>query len=224
MIVLAGYEDGERSIRIVELLHDRSRAYLEGDALYTHVDHAGENLLAYVETMRTALARSAQVLLLGTAGGALATALSGPGASVTAVDNLAWAFTAARRWFGLPNQIQCIHADALTFLRRNTRRWTGIAIDLFCGLEVPGRFMTAEFGDLLRDALAPGGVLVWNIADNARSPSVAWVLQSMLASGLAAEAIEVSADGYSNTVVVRREFDQVPAREDRGQSQRERRE
>jgi spermidine synthase len=202
MIVLAVHDDGERRLRVIELLDDRSRAYLEGDALYTHIDQDGDSLLAYVETMRAALAGSARVLLLGTAGGALATALSRRGTEVTAVDDMAWAFTAARRWFHLPNQIECVHADALAFLRNSKRRWNGIAIDVFCGLEIPDRFMTAEFGALLLGALEPGGVLVWNVADDPLSSTVAWVARAMRDAGLVAEAIQVSADEYSNTVVV----------------------
>lgn len=220
MIVLAVHNDGERRLRVIELLDDRSRAYLEGDALYTHIDRDGENLLGYVETMRAALAGSARVLLLGTAGGALATALSRRGAEVTAVDDMAWAFTAARRWFHLPNQIECVHADALAFLRSGERQWTGIAIDVFRGMEIPDQFLTSDFGDLLVGALESGGVVVWNVADDPLSGTVARVVRSMRGAGLITEAIQVSTDEYSNTVVVCRpsEHDQNTARDSRGEA------
>ena len=209
MIVLAVHDDGNRRLRVIELQDDGSRAYIEGEALYTHIDQAGENLLAYVETMRLALANSTRVLLLGTAGGALATALSRRGAVVTAVDDLAWAFTAARRWFYLPHQIECVHADALAFLRGGERRWNGIAVDVFCGLEIPERFMTSEFGALLLGALEPGGVVVWNVADAPASWTVAWVGDAMRRIGLLPEVIQVSADEYTNTVVVCRALEPV---------------
>lgn len=67
MILLAHHREGNRRFRIVELQDDGSRAYIEGDALYTHVTEAGDNLLAYVEIMRDALAGAPRVLLLGTA-------------------------------------------------------------------------------------------------------------------------------------------------------------
>ncbi|WP_312165570.1 hypothetical protein [Phenylobacterium sp.] len=202
MIVLATHDDGERRLRVIELQHDGSRAYVEGDALYTHIDRDGENLLAYVETMRGALAASARVLLLGTAGGALATALSRRGAEVTAVDDMAWAFTAARRWFHLPSRIECVHADARAFLRGGRRRWNGVAVDLFRGMEIPDQFMTSEFGDLLLGALEPGGVVVWNVADAPFSWTAAWVGRAMRRIGLVPEMIQVTNDEYSNTVVV----------------------
>ena len=68
MILLALHREGDRRFRIVELQDDGSRAYIEGDALYTHVTGSGDNLLAYVEIMRDALAGGPRVLLLGTAG------------------------------------------------------------------------------------------------------------------------------------------------------------
>lgn len=67
MILLAHHREGNRRFRIVELQDDGSRAYIGGDALYTHVTEAGDNLLAYVEIMRDALAGAPRVLLLGTA-------------------------------------------------------------------------------------------------------------------------------------------------------------
>ncbi len=202
MILLALHREGDRRLRIVELQDDGSRAYIEGDALYTHVTGAGENLLAYVETMRGALSNAPKVLLLGTAGGALATALSRQGTEVTAVDDLAWAFVAARRWFQLPDQVECVHADALAYLGATTRRWSGIAVDVFRGVEIPDQFMTPEFGALLLRALEPGGVIAWNVADGPASWTVALVARAMRQIGLVPHLIQTADDEWSNTVVV----------------------
>lgn len=202
MILLALHREGDRRFRIIELQDDGSRAYIEGDALYTHVTGAGENLLAYVEIMRAALADAPRVLLLGTAGGALATGLSRRGTEVTAVDDMAWAFDAARRWFHLPDRVECVHADALAYLRATTRRWTGIAVDLFRGVEIPDQFMTPGFQAMLLGAIEPGGVIVWNVADSPASWTVAWVARAMRRVGLVPQFIQVAADEWSNTVVV----------------------
>ncbi|KRB52616.1 MAG: hypothetical protein V4514_19500 [Pseudomonadota bacterium] len=202
MILLALHREGDRRFRIVELQDDGSRAYIEGDALYTHVTGAGENLLAYVETMQGALANAPKVLLLGTAGGALATALSRRGTEVTAVDDLAWAFVAARRWFQLPDQVECVHADALAYLGATTRRWSGIAVDVFRGVEIPDQFMTPEFGASLLRALEPGGVIAWNVADGPASWTVARVARAMRQIGLVPHLIQTADDEWSNTVVI----------------------
>ena len=202
MILLALHREGDRRFRIIELQDDGSRAYIEGDALYTHVTGAGDNLLAYVEIMRDALADAAKVLLLGTAGGALATELSRRRTEVTAVDDMAWAFVAARRWFQLPDQVECVHADALAYLGTTTRRWSGIAVDVFRGVEIPDQFLKPEFGALLLRALEPGGVIAWNVADGPASWTVALVARAMRQIGLVPQLIQVADDEWSNTVVV----------------------
>lgn len=209
MILLAVHREGDRRFRIVELQDDGSRAYIEGDALYTHVTGAGENLLAYVEIMREALLDAPRVLLLGTAGGALATELSRRGTEVTAVDDMAWAFAAARQWFHLPEQVECVHADAMVYLGATTRRWTGIAVDVFRGVEIPDQFMKPAFGAMLLGALEPGGVIVWNVADGPASWTVAWVARAMRQIGLVAQLIQVAEDEWSNTVVVCRAPEQT---------------
>ncbi len=87
MKVLAHRSENGRSVRVVEYRFDGSRLYFEGPSLYTHVDANGTNQLDYIAAMGQAMAGKPSVLLLGTAGGALATQLSRAGASVTAVDD-----------------------------------------------------------------------------------------------------------------------------------------
>jgi 2-polyprenyl-3-methyl-5-hydroxy-6-metoxy-1,4-benzoquinol methylase len=87
MKILHRYDDGARQVRVIELLRDGGRLYFDGPVLYTHVDSDGGNCLNYIEAMDGALGGARNVLLLGTAGGALATQLSRRGARVTAVDD-----------------------------------------------------------------------------------------------------------------------------------------
>ncbi|WP_421931761.1 spermidine synthase [Phenylobacterium sp.] len=202
MKLLESHDDGDRRIRILERRADGSRLYFESGDLYTHVAASGENLLEYVEAMRCALENSPDVLLLGTAGGALATELSRTGSQVTAVDDMALAFVVARRWFHLPRQVECIQADALTFLRDTKRRWAAIAIDIFRGAEIPKHFLTTEIGFLLVEALEPGGMIVWNIAEGRNSWPVAWVARALRLIGLAPRIVSVSMDEESNTLII----------------------
>lgn len=202
MIVLAFYDDGVRRMRIVELKDDRSRLYIEDQSLYTHIDHTGANLLGYVEAMRQTITDSPRVLLLGTAGGALATALSRGGADVTAVDDTSWAFDVARRWFHLPEHVECVHADALAYLEQTTRQWSAIAVDLFRGQDVPAPFRTLAFAARLVAALEPGGVIVWNFADGPTSYVVSRVSRSMRRLGFQIEHRRIHEDDWTNTVLV----------------------
>src|SRR5688572_5123554 len=99
MKVLHQCDDGNRQVRVVELLQDGGRLYFDGQVLYTHVDRNGDNCLDYIAAMGRALGEAENVLLLGTAGGALATQINRRGGRVTAVDDWAPAFDIARRWF-----------------------------------------------------------------------------------------------------------------------------
>ena len=204
MKMLAHSEDGARHVRVIEHRHDSSRLYYDGGALYTHVDAGGFNLLQYINGMDDALGAAPDVLLLGTAGGALATQLSRRGVKVTAVDHWAAAFEIARSWFHLPADVDCVHADALDFLRTTPVRWSAIAIDVFHGIEIPEAVLTTEIGSLLLGALRPGGVIVWNVADQPNSWTVRWIVKVLAMEGLQSNLVSVYDDDLGNTLVVSR--------------------
>jgi spermidine synthase len=204
MKLLARRDDAVRSVRIVERRSDGSRLYYDGGALYTHVDTVGANLLEYITAMDRTLGGADDVLLLGTAGGALATLLSRRGVDVTAVDDWAMAFEIARRWFQLPDDVQCVHADALAFLRSTPRQWSAIAIDVFHGVEIPATVLTTEIGPLLIGALAPDGLIVWNVADHPNSHTVRWIVNALALQGLTPTRVSVMVGDVGNTLVVGR--------------------
>jgi spermidine synthase len=211
MKMLDHREDGARHVRVVEHRHDNSRLYYDGGALYTHVDAGGFNLLQYINGMDDALGAAPDVLLLGTAGGALATQLSRRGVKVTAVDDWAVAFEIARSWFHLPSDVHCVHADALDLLRTTQTRWSAIAVDVFHGIEIPEAVLTTEIGSLLLRALKPGGLIVWNIADHPKSWTVRWIVKALAAEGLQSTLVSVYDDDLGNTLVVSRQANAVAA-------------
>ncbi|MET3666105.1 fused MFS/spermidine synthase [Caulobacter sp. 1776] len=181
---------------------DGSRRYFDGTILYTHVDSEGRNLLDYVSAMERALEGARSVLVLGTAGGSLASQLSRRGVRVTTVDNVAASFDLARRWFGMPAEVQCVHADARAFLNETPDRWDAIAVDVFDGVDVPRAMLGPEVGALLAKALNPGGRLVWNVADDAWSLPVFRVVKVLRAAGLAPKRRAVLDETAGNTLVI----------------------
>jgi spermidine synthase len=197
---------------VVEYKLDGSRLYFDGPALYTHVDAQGGNLLAYVSAMEQALAGAPTVLLLGTAGGALATQLSRAGATVTAVDDWLTAFELARRWFHLPDSVECIHADALALLRETDRQWSAVAIDVFQGVEIPDDFLTTDVGRLLARVVEPGGLIVWNVADSPGSWPARWIVKALRQQGLQPSMVSVIDGDVGNTLVVCRNSPGEPGR------------
>jgi spermidine synthase len=202
MKVLSRRIEAGRSVRVVEYKFDGSRLYFDGPALYTHVDAQGGNLLAYVSAMAQTLAGAPTVLLLGTAGGALATQLSRAGVAVTAVDDWLTAFELARRWFHLPDDVECVHADALALLRETNRQWAAVAIDVFQGVEIPDDFLTTDVGHLLTKVVEPGGLIVWNVADSPGSRPARWIVKALRLQGLQPSLVSVIDVDVGNTLVV----------------------
>lgn len=202
MKVLIQQDDEFRQIRIVERRQDGSILYYDGSILYTHVSSSGENMLDYVTAMEKVLEGAAKVLLLGTAGGALATQLSRRGATLTAVDNWQNAFEIARRWFHLPQEVECVHSDALDYLRASRRQWDAIAIDVFHGTEIPDSMLTSDVGALLAGNLTPGGLIVWNVADGPRSWPARWIAKALQLTGFTPSMISVVDGDVGNTLVV----------------------
>ena len=181
---------------------DGARSYYDGAVLYTQVDAGGNNLLTYIDAMVGALSSAADTLILGIAGGALATQLHRCGATVTAVDIWGPAFELARRWFDLPDAVHCIEADAADFLRGTERSWNAIAIDVFQGVEIPPLMLASDIGALLHRALAPEGRVVWNVADTPGSLAVRRVWRVLQAAGLDTKTHPVLDGGVGNTLVV----------------------
>ncbi len=202
MECLHRHTEAERDIRILESKSDGSRLYLDGVVLYTHVDAEGRNRLDYVAAMERALVGAQSVLILGTAGGALASQLCRRGIEVTTVDNVAATFDLARRWFGMPDDVQCVHADALAFLDETVDRWDAVAIDVFKGAEIPSAMFGPTVGGLLVKSLRPGGRIVWNVADDTRSLTAFRVEKTLRAAGLAARRVAVLDETAGNTLVI----------------------
>ncbi len=70
-----------------------------------------------------------------------------------------------RKYFTLddPN-LTVANADGRVFLRATHARFDAIAVDVFRQPHIPFPFTTAEFFELVRSRLEPGGVLLMNVA------------------------------------------------------------
>ena len=206
--LLEKFDDERRQVRVVELRHDGSRLYYDGGILYTAIDAAGRNTLDYVDSMVARLPRQGRVLMLGAAGGGLASELSRFGAEVTAVDIWAGAFSIARRWFHLPREVRCVHADAVAFLQDTSVQWPAIAIDVYDGVSIPAALFSAEFANRLKSVLSPGGQVVWNVASGLREPDTRRIVDLLERAGLQTSAHSVTNDeSLANTLVTGRRTD-----------------
>ena len=79
-------------------------------------------------------------------------------------------YLANQYWLdGLSSPVTTICADAYAFLLQNEEQYSMICMDIFLDDLVPKPFESPEFLEALKDALAPGGLLLYNrLADNLR--------------------------------------------------------
>jgi len=109
-----------------------------------------------------------RVAILGNAAGTTARALGVyyPKAEIDGVELDAAVSRVGRRFFGLgDNPRLTVHdADARPFLRRTERRYDLIVVDAYHQPYVPFYLATREFFRLVRERLAPGGIVALNVA------------------------------------------------------------
>jgi spermidine synthase len=128
--VLARFAGPNGEIAVIEDQATGARHYREGGVSQSCVLPGGASGVAYVRLMAALLAEGASTLLLGCGGGSLATMLSRGGSRVTVVEVNPVSFALARTFFWMPGGIECITADMRAFLRRQTRTFEGIGIDV----------------------------------------------------------------------------------------------
>jgi spermidine synthase len=103
------------------------------------------------------------MLMIGGAGGTLATMLTRRGIRVTLVDINPMAFDIARLYFHMPAEVDCQVGDGAAFLRRNKGRYDAIVLDAFHEEKIPRHFLKTAFFRLVRMRLKPGGMFLINI-------------------------------------------------------------
>src|SRR4051794_13005343 len=164
MRVLARFNGPNGEIRVLEDPATGARLYEEGGVSQSRVLAGGEADVAYVRLMATLLAGTADALVLGCGGGALATMLHQRGSRVTVVETNPISFQLARTFFWMPNGIECITADARQFACPKGRTFDAIGIDVggprFSYVEVLPPATIAR----VRRALRDGGRVAVNIS------------------------------------------------------------
>jgi spermidine synthase len=109
-----------------------------------------------------------RVAILGNAGGTTARAMGVyyPGAEIDGVELDPAVTEAGRRYLGLDDNPRLhVHtADARPFLRRSDGGYDLIVVDAYRPPYVPFYLATREFFELVRERLAPGGMVALNVA------------------------------------------------------------
>jgi len=108
------------------------------------------------------------LLVIGDGGGTIPRAFGRfyPRVQVDGVELDADVTAAGRRYLGLGDNPRLVThtADGRAFLARSSRRWDMVVVDAYRQPYIPFHLATAEFFRLVRDHLAPGGVVALNVA------------------------------------------------------------
>jgi predicted O-methyltransferase YrrM len=152
-------------INIEEEMRTGAIAYWQGDYYQSRADRNGVSLLDYIHALYGLIAQRPPktVLMIGCAGGSLATMLTQDGAAVTAVDVNPQAFAIARRYFGLPDTVECRVTDGLDYLISTRRMFDAIVLDAFHGGRMDEDLISEVFFSRAAKRLHKGGALFANI-------------------------------------------------------------
>jgi len=128
-------------------------------------DRNGVSLAEYIHALFGLLLqkRPRHVLMIGGAGGTLATMLSRRGIQVTLVDINPTAFEIAQLYFQMPPGVACHVGDGAAFLRRNRARYDAIVLDAFNEEKIPRHFLKTKFFRLVKMRLRRGGIFLINV-------------------------------------------------------------
>ena len=166
MIVLEDVHTPYGNIKIMESQKEGIITYYQGDCFQSQIDSNGTSTCAYIHVMKDVMlaAKPKRALVIGSAGGTLATLLHRAGCAVTMLDINAYAFTLARRYFQLPDAVECIEADGFDFLQSTDIPFQAIAVDAFNAKGIiPLQMRKKDFFRFAREAVGEQGVVVMNV-------------------------------------------------------------
>ena len=183
--VLARFAGPSGEIAVMEDTRTGERLYQEGGVSQSSVLAGGETGVEYIRLMAALLEGADSALLLGCGGGALATMLQRRGSRVTVVDVNPMSFQLARTFFWMPNGIECVTADMRAYLRRQTRTWDAIGIDVGGPCFSYEKVLQPSTIARVRRAVRPGGRIAVNIScEEADDPMPGRIAERLKAEGL----------------------------------------
>lgn len=164
MLVLDG--DGTRYLRFDNTFQSAMRLRDPYATVFAYTDYLQLGL-AYAPTTRN-------VLFIGLGGASAVKRVwrDFPALDLRAVELDPEVVRVARRWFALPQspRLQVTVQDGRRFLQANDERFDLIVIDAYFADSIPFHLATAQFFELVRQRLTPGGVVVSNVIGAVTGP------------------------------------------------------
>ncbi|MCA0201005.1 MAG: fused MFS/spermidine synthase [Proteobacteria bacterium] len=143
---------------------DGTRGYHQKGGNQSTVDAHGVSLDIYIHALYgLALQRGTKVLMIGCAGGTLATMLARKGRDVTLVDIDRAAFKLAKSYFQLPRDIACHVSDGLRFMQKVRGTFDVVIVDAFIGEAIPDHFTGEAFYKAAKRCVKKDGLALVNV-------------------------------------------------------------
>jgi spermidine synthase len=158
-------ESGYGTINIYKSRSTGALSYELGGCRQSWADGNGTSLSSYIHAIFGLLsqAKARNILLIGGAGGTLATMLARARRKATIVDVNPISFTLAKQYFGLPKTVICHVADGKAFLRSDTNTYDAIVLDAFHGDSIPAHLQSARYFGLVCKHLTSRGAVFANV-------------------------------------------------------------
>jgi spermidine synthase len=206
MILLEEVDTELGNIKITRSKSGNTYTYYQNGCLRSQANKDGISTFSYVHTMYSIIKQSLsrRVLMIGCAGGTLATMLHRLGCQVTVLDINPYTFILARRYFQMPEEIHCIAEDSYSYLIRTGSRYDAIAIDAFNGDGfVPEELTSEPFFCAVKAVLERYGVITMNITTTPFSKNLAdQIVLNMDSSQLSTAVFEQLDQENRNTIIV----------------------
>lgn len=171
-------------IRVFERQADCARVYCINGSLQTLCRPDGTSLFGYVHAIKKLIADAREVLLIGGAGGSLATMLARRGADVSVVEIDPAALPLAQRHFALDRSVNWITDDAANYLNRCGRSFEAIVFDACDSNGTIERVLNADAVAKIMDWVRPSGALLVNLSGSEEAPAQGWdLLRDLCAKG-----------------------------------------
>jgi spermidine synthase len=116
-------------IAILRRISDDAVIYSIKNSIQSMATSTGVSLCGYIHAIEMMVKDRSRVLIIGGAGGSLATMLSQRGCAVTVVDDDPAAYGFARTYFGLPVTVTWIEQEGAHFLKSNRQDFDVVVLD-----------------------------------------------------------------------------------------------
>ena len=166
MILLEELDTEFGNIKIIRSKLNGNCTYYQEACMHSQINEEGISTCGYVHVMHSVIKQceAKRVLLIGCAGGTLATMLHHLGYEVTVVDINPHAFILAKKYFQMPEAIECIVGDGWSYLQKTDQHFDAIAVDAFdSNGNIPEIFTSQLFFHAAKEVVGDLGIVVMNV-------------------------------------------------------------